>query len=549
MQSIPVQLGESVAFEKTVGESDVYLFAGITGDLSGNHVSAAFMRTSKYGQRIAHGALLIGFMSTTSTRMIDVALARGYDGTPVSLGYDRIRFLAPVFFGDTVFVTYKLIDVDDATRRTRASVEVMNERSTLVAVGEHLMKWLPRDEAVTSSAGEPSPDGAVRSRTSRESEWRDAAQRMLHRIDQTAATLRGGFPHWANGRTGEWTTTPDGDWTGGAWPGMLWLAGAMTDDDRYRGLARAWCLRLQPRAARETAFNGFGFYCGAALGDILAGDATGKSVALEAAESLRRLFDPSLGLIPLGKDAEEAGETGKAFSSIDSLQASPLLFWAAATTGEHSFRDCAERHTTRVLDLHCRPDGSIIQSSELDARTGDVVRHFTHKGFSASSVWGRAQAWGMLYSAMSFARSPGETRWLERSMAAADWWLAHVPEDRVAFWDFDDPAIPATERDTAATSITCAALLKLAEVAPDPASRARYRDAAEQTVRALVRGYVTPTSADDTRPRGMLVGGCFNKRPDSRPHDAALNAELIFGSYFLFESLQVLAGVLKATDV
>src|ERR687889_1561356 len=136
MQSIPVQAGESVTFEKTVGESDVYLFAGITGDLSGNHVSAAFMRTSKYGQRVAHGALLVGFMSTTSTRMIDVALARGYRGTPVSLGYDRVRFLAPVFFGDTVFVTYPLVDVDETNGRTRASIDVRNERSTLVAVGE-----------------------------------------------------------------------------------------------------------------------------------------------------------------------------------------------------------------------------------------------------------------------------------------------------------------------------------------------------------------------------------------------------------------------------
>lgn len=147
MHPIPVQVGESVSFEKTVGETDVYLFAGITGDFSGNHVSAAFMRTSQYGQRIAHGALLVGYMSTVSTRLIDVALARGLGGTPVSLGYDRIRFLAPVFFGDTVFVTYRIVEVDVAQRRTRAAIEVKSDRSPLVAVGEHLMKWLDRGEA------------------------------------------------------------------------------------------------------------------------------------------------------------------------------------------------------------------------------------------------------------------------------------------------------------------------------------------------------------------------------------------------------------------
>jgi unsaturated chondroitin disaccharide hydrolase len=380
-------------------------------------------------------------------------------------------------------------------------------------------------------------------------EWSRAADAMLDRIRATANVLDDAFPHWADGRTGEWTTTPDGDWTGGAWPGMLWLAHRMTGDEHYRESARVWCLRLRRRTKVETAFKGFGFYCGAALGHVLSSDDTGRAVALEAAQSLRGQFDRRLGLIPLGKDAEEAGETGRSFSSIDSLQAAPLLFWASRQTGDDSYADVAASHTTRVLEIHCRDDGSIIQSSELDSADGRVKRHFTHKGFSDTSIWGRAQGWGMLYSAMGVAQRPAETGWLARSMAAADWWLAHVPADGVAFWDFDDPAIPDTERDTAATAIVGAALLKLAAVAPDGDRRAHYREAAERTVRALVRGYLTPTFDGDARPRGMLIGGCFNKRRDSRSQDHALNAELVFGSYFLFASLQALAGAVSATEI
>jgi acyl dehydratase len=62
-----VKVGDSVSFSKTVSESDVYGFAGITGDFSGNHVDEEFMKKSAYGRRIAHGALMIGFMSTCST--------------------------------------------------------------------------------------------------------------------------------------------------------------------------------------------------------------------------------------------------------------------------------------------------------------------------------------------------------------------------------------------------------------------------------------------------------------------------------------------------
>lgn len=381
------------------------------------------------------------------------------------------------------------------------------------------------------------------------SPWHAPAAAMLDRAFSSAGQLTAGFPHWASAETGRWTTTPDGDWTGGALPGMLWLGYRLTRDERLRDSAHQWCLKLGPRVELQTAFKGFGFYYGAALGEVFAREHAAADLALAAARSLRKLFDPRLGLIPLGKDAEEANEVGKAFSSIDSLQATPLLYWAASKTGDASYAEAAASHTTRVLDIHCRTDGSIIQSSELDASDGAVRRYFTHKGVSDTSIWGRAQAWGMLYSAMAFARDRQSTRWLEQGMAAADWWLGRVPTDMVAFWDFDDPAIPDTPRDTAATAIVCVALLKLAELAPVAERRRRYREAATQTANALLSRYLTPTRANDGRPRGMLIGGCFNKRRDARPQDSVTNAELIFGSYYLFEALLILAEVIEPLSV
>ena len=141
--AVPVHVGKRVSFAKTVSESDVYMFAGITGDLAPNHVNKVFMQASPFGERIAHGALLIGFMSTTSTLILqDTDMS---DEMPVSLGYDRVRFLKPVLIGDTIEVTYEIIEIDEEARRSRSKIEITNQDGVLVAVANHILKWIPKD--------------------------------------------------------------------------------------------------------------------------------------------------------------------------------------------------------------------------------------------------------------------------------------------------------------------------------------------------------------------------------------------------------------------
>lgn len=143
MSDFYVQVGETVSFTKTVSESDVYLFAGITGDFSPNHVNKAYMEKSKYGRLMAHGALMVGFMSTAST--MAVANTREADETPVSLGYDRLRFLKPVFIGDTITVHYEFTAIDPEAKRSTADVRITNQDGELTTVGQHILKWVPNE--------------------------------------------------------------------------------------------------------------------------------------------------------------------------------------------------------------------------------------------------------------------------------------------------------------------------------------------------------------------------------------------------------------------
>ena len=141
MKDFYLKTGDSTSFTKTVSESDVYQFAGITGDFSPNHVNRVYMEKSSYGRLMAHGALLVGFMSTVSTQII--AHSRQADETPVSVGYDKVRFLKSVFLGDTVTVAYVVNDIDTVRRRSTAGIEVTNQNNEVVAVASHILQWVP----------------------------------------------------------------------------------------------------------------------------------------------------------------------------------------------------------------------------------------------------------------------------------------------------------------------------------------------------------------------------------------------------------------------
>lgn len=131
-----------ITFSKTVGESDVYMFAGITGDLSPVHVDVEYMkRNSPFGERIAHGVLLLGFTSAASTIAADRLQREHGWKSMVSLGYDGVRFVKPVRIGDTITVRYRIVGKDDAKQRTTSQIEVVNQRGETVLVGTHVMKW------------------------------------------------------------------------------------------------------------------------------------------------------------------------------------------------------------------------------------------------------------------------------------------------------------------------------------------------------------------------------------------------------------------------
>lgn len=130
------EVGMEVSFTKTIGEYDVYSFAGVSGDFSPNHVDDEYMSRTPYGQRIAHGVLTMALMSTCSSKLIESL------GNPptVSYGYNRVRFIKPVFIGDTLTARYRVASVEDGGNKSFSEVTVTNQRGETVSVATHILK-------------------------------------------------------------------------------------------------------------------------------------------------------------------------------------------------------------------------------------------------------------------------------------------------------------------------------------------------------------------------------------------------------------------------
>lgn len=143
MSEIKVHVGDEASFAKTIGEADLLLFSGLTGDFDPIHVNEEYAKASQFGRRIAHGGLVMGLLSTTASMISRRAVERGSKGVSVSLGYDKIRFLLPVFINDTITARYRIEEIDAEKGRSRSHVEVTNQKGELCLTGTHVMKWLP----------------------------------------------------------------------------------------------------------------------------------------------------------------------------------------------------------------------------------------------------------------------------------------------------------------------------------------------------------------------------------------------------------------------
>jgi unsaturated chondroitin disaccharide hydrolase len=222
---------------------------------------------------------------------------------------------------------------------------------------------------------------------------------------------------------------------------------------------------------------------------------------------------------------------------IDNMMNLELLIWASAnggTTQDGTAQDLVKistQHADRTMREFFRPDHSSYHVVELDPLTGAVKRKHTHQGKADDSCWSRGHTWA-IYGYAYMYEATQDRRYLDQSIQAADYYLAHLPADRIPPSDFNSELIGLEFKDASAAAIACCAFFRLSRLSDEPAVKARFQEAAVATLRSLTQPPYFSATPDKA---SALVYQARNYHPD--PAHRLTNTSLIWGDYYLLEAL------------
>lgn len=361
--------------------------------------------------------------------------------------------------------------------------------------------------------------------------WNAAIADALTKLRQNIVKHPGMLPHIIEGQRYEWGE--NNDWIEGFYTGMMWLAYEYGQDTFYKESAEAYLANFRERLEQHVALDhhdiGFLYSLSAVAEWRVTGNEEARQVALKAAETLLKRWRPQIGIIQawgLEDDPENGGRM-----IIDCLLNLPLLFWAYEQTQDQRYYDVAMQHALISEKFLVRGDGSSYHTFYFDRANGNAIRGGTHQGYQDGSTWTRGQAWGVYGFALAYRYTKHEA-FLDTSKRLAKYFIEHMPEDDVVYWDFDVQVEAGTPRDSSASAITACGLLELLELTADEgddSSRQLFEDALNRTMRGLIEGYATTDLPDA---EGLLKHGSYHVRGDRAPDDY-----MIWGDYFYLEAL------------
>lgn len=327
------------------------------------------------------------------------------------------------------------------------------------------------------------------------------------------------------------------NWTSSFITGMALLAWQESEDEFFLRQV----LRLQ-EAYRDKVFRhpddtmhdlGFLYSLYSVALYKLTGDKVHREVGLRAAELLAGRYNPAAKFIRAwGRmDRTHVGTTDDGsiyvadMAIVDCMMNLPLLFWAAAESGNKNFYDVAVSHANTTLKNFIRADDSLYHAYRFNLQSGAAARGENYCGRDVETHWARGTTWAIYGFALCY-RYTREEKYRDASLRLAKKFIANLDDEVVPVWDFRLPDGELRLRDSSAGAIAVCGFQELLRHGSDPS----LANAKDRLVRRLCRDdYLDP----NPHCRGILKNGQVGR---------ARNAYTSWGDYYLMEALVVEKG-------
>ena len=312
------------------------------------------------------------------------------------------------------------------------------------------------------------------------------------------------------------------DWTSGFFPGSLWYAYLLTNNEELKTDAVKYTNYLYPiREYKGTHDIGFMMNCSFGNAYRISPSDSVRQALIQTADNLCGRFDSNIGCI-------RSWDFGKWNFPviIDNMMNLDLLFYVSHLTNDSKYKEIALRHAETTLKNHFRDDQSSYHVVSYN-NDGTVELKCTHQGKNDDSSWARGQAWAV-YGYTSCYRESRDTVFLKQAENIAALIMARVKtNDDIPLWDYDAPDRSDTPRDASAASITASALIELGTLAKDGQI---YLDYAEKLLKSLSSdAYLAKTGTN----QGFILMHSTGSLPNGSEIDTPLN----YADYYYLEAL------------
>lgn len=343
---------------------------------------------------------------------------------------------------------------------------------------------------------------------------------------------------------GFYKPTANVNWTTGFWTGQIWLAyeWCRQDSTKKEEFKKAgevqinsFLDRINQKIEVDHHDMGFLYSPSCVAGYKLIDSEKGREAAIKAADQLISRFH-SVGEFIQAWGPMDQPENYRFI--IDCLLNLPLLYWATQETGEPKYRGIAEKHIHTAIANVIREDYSTWHTFFMNIETGAPDHGATCQGYRDGSAWARGQAWGIYGIALAY-RYTGRKEYIEDFKQVTGYFLEHLPEDLVPYWDLAFCDGSHEPRDSSSASIAACGILEMANYM-EPEDGAYYTSVAKKLMKSVVDSYAVK---DRSCSNGLVLHSTYSKKsPYNTCTPEGVDECNIWGDYFYMEALTRLSG-------